>query len=212
MRALLTLLLLVPSPALGQAQAFVDEDGAPLPWPQPLVFEAPVLLVTDTLWADALSPYVTVSAQGADGRRVRLFEPSARSPARVFHANGWIELTRGCGGDCFYSYLVDRDRGRVAGPLALVLDVDVVHDRVAAVGADGLVVLDPFDPASARSVSVPVDLGRFASPLGGLRGVAFELGQEALAVTVVGPYGEEESYVVPLDAAVLTTLPDPERP
>ena len=197
---------------LGQAQAFLNERGEPLPWPQPLVFSVPVLLVTDTLETESFDPRIVVSAVGNDGRRVTLFGPARRGPARVFLDNGWIALTQDCGRYCFYSFFVDRERG-LSGPIGLVLDVDVAHDRVVAVGADGLVVLDPFDPASARAVDIPVDLSRFA-PLGAaLHRVAFVLGEDALALTVAGPYGEESSFVVPLsEAGVLTTLPDLEAP
>jgi hypothetical protein len=213
MRALLAFLLLGPLPALGQAQAVLDARGEPLPWPEPIALAAPVRLVTDTLWADEDGPRLTVYAEGADGRRVALFERARRGPARVFHDNGWVELTQGCGRDCFVSYLVDRERGRVAGPLALVLDVDVVRDRIVAAGAAGLVVLDPFDPASALGAAMPEGSVRFGPPLAVFRHVAFLLGEDALAVTVVGASGEEASFVVPLDGGdALTTLPGREAP
>lgn len=208
MRFLLFLLLVLPVPALAQAQGLFDAQGEPLPWPEPRHYVAPVLLATDTVRVEDGHPILVVYVEGADGARGTLIPPSPRLPARVFHDNGWVALTQGCGPDCTLTYLVDREGGRVAGPLAQVLDVDVVRDRVVAAGAEGLVVLDPFDPTSARAVALPFDLARYPSPMMALERVAFVLGEDALAVTVRGEYGEEESFVVPLgEGSAFTTLP-----
>ena len=211
MRTLLLALLLLPLPALAQAQGLFDDRGEPLPWPEPRRYTPPVLLATDTLRADDGHPLLVVYAEGADGLRETLVTPTARPPVRVVHGNGWVQLTQGCGPDCTLSHFVDRQRGLVAGPRAQVLDVDVVHDRVVAAGAEGLVVLDPFDPASARAVELPFDLARYPAPLLALERVAFLVDQDALAVVVRGESGEEESFVVPL-AEGLTTLPAGEGP
>jgi hypothetical protein len=212
MRALLLTLLFLPLPALAQAQGLFDDDGEPVPWPTPRRYAAPALLRTDSVQVAPGIPGVAVYVEGADGERGILVAPTARPPVRVIHANGWTELTQGCGPDCLLSYLVDRERGRVAGPLAQVLDVDVVRDRVVAAGADGLVVLDPFEPASARAVALPFDLAAYAAPHLALRRVAFVLGEDALDVTVRNVYGEEESFLVPLAEGALTTLPVREGP
>lgn len=208
MRTLLLALLCLPLPALAQAQGLFDADGEPLPWPEPRRYAAPVRLATDTIRTEAGRPMLVVYAEGADGRRETVIPPTARPPVRVVHDNGWVQLTQGCGPDCTLSHFVDRQGGRVAGPLAQVLDVDVVRDRVVAAGADGLVVLDPFDPASARAVELPFDLAAYPSPLMALQRVGFVLGEDALAVTVREASGEEASFVVPLGEG-LTTLPDP---
>lgn len=212
MRLLLLALLALPLPALAQAQGLFGADGEPLPWPEPRRYAAPVLLVTDTIRVEVGQPLLAVYAEGADGRRETVIAPTERPPVRVVHANGWVRLTQGCGRDCTLSHFVDRQRGRVAGPLAQVLDVDAVRDRVVAAGAEGLVVLDPFEPASARGVVLPFDLAAYPSPMLALQRVGFVVGEDALAVTVRAPNGEEESFVVPLDEEGLTSLPAPEGP
>lgn len=209
MRLVLLALLLVPLPALAQAQGLFDEDGEPLPWPEPRRYAAPVLLLTDTLRARGDAPRFVVYAEGADGQRETVIPPTERPPVRVVHNNGWVGLTQGCGRDCTLTSFVDRQRGRVAGPLAHVLDVDAVRDRVVAAGAEGLVVLDPFDPASARPVALPVDLARYPSPLLVLQRVEFRVREDALAVTIRGESGEEESFEVPLGDAGSPPLPAP---
>lgn len=198
MRLLLLALLLAPLPALAQAQGFFDEAGEPMPWPEPRRYDPPLRLSTDTVRVEAGEPVAVVYVQGADGARTTLIPPTSRLPVRVIYDNGWIGLTQGCGPDCTLSYFVDRERGRVAGPLAQVLDVDVVRDRVVAAGAEGLVVLDPFEPASARAVAVPFDLASYPAPMMALARVAFVLGEDALAITARGEEGEEDSFVVPL--------------
>jgi hypothetical protein len=196
-RSLFLGLILMPLPALAQAQGVFDERGEPLPWPEPIVFAAPVQIETDTVRVEAGWPVIVVYAEGADGARSTLITPTPRAPVRVVHDNGWVQLVQGCGADCTRSTFVDRQRGRVVGPLAHVLDVDVVRDRVVAAGAEGLVVLDPFDPASARAVVMPFDFSRYPSPLLVLRRAGFVPGEDVLAVTVRDG-NEEVSFEVPL--------------
>src|SRR5690606_6215154 len=118
MRTLLLAPLCLPLPALAQAQGLFDADGEPLPWPERPRCAPPVRPAPARSGTEAGGPLLVVDAEGAGGRRETVVAPAARAPVRVVHADGWVQLSQGCAPACSLPHSVDRQGGRVAGPLA----------------------------------------------------------------------------------------------
>ena len=190
------LALVVAAPA-ASAQAFVRAE-APL---GPVVqVEAPASFQTLGLMdADGELEGYALAARGGDGALTVVSHELPRPPSVSGDAQGgWVRATVSCGTACFLAWYADPATGRVSTALGSPIHEDEARGWVLLPGADGALVVDPFDPAWAWTLPVDPD-----SPLGvAVQNLTADVEVTADGMLVLSAEGVPEEIRAPL----------PERP